>query len=99
MQISNFQKALAVARRYELDALDVEILAVISAQKDRGEESTIMHLPALLEIMAFGTLNTRVKRMVKLGFLTKTVEESDQRRKIIGYGPRTYEFLNELEKG
>jgi len=74
MKLENFREALAVIRQHELDASDLEILAAIDAQGAAGEAPTIMKLPALLPHMSFGTLHARIKRMMRMGLLTKTVD-------------------------
>ena len=96
MKLEKLGEALAVANEYEMDGIDVAILAAVAEKRRTEGEATIMQFSSGLPFASFGTIHARVRRMVDKGILTKQIREDNQRYKVLGDGPVMAKFLNKL---
>lgn len=92
MQIERLAAALRVAHKFDLDAVDICIIAQVVL---RGE-ATIMAFASDFELASFGTVHARIKRMVQAGLLVKSVSSTNQRYRPIKEGPKLKKFLDSL---
>ena len=96
MKIEQLEQALQIANEYGLTATDVEILCHVAGKSGDPHGVTIMAFSRSTHFASVGTLVTRVKRMVKNEFLTKTAQQNNLRIKRIELGPRANEFVARL---
>lgn len=93
MDLARLVTALRVAHKFELDLVDLCILAEVVRQG----EATIMSFSSGFDFASFGTVHARVKRMVEKGLLTKSVSKTNQRYRPIKEGPKLKKFLDALK--
>ena len=96
MKLEQLEQALQIANEYGLTSTDVEILCHVAGRSGDPQGVTIMAFSRQTHFASVGTLVTRVKRMVKSGFLTKTAQDNNLRIKRIELGPRANEFIARL---
>lgn len=92
MHLGKLVEALQVAHKFELDTVDLCILAEVVLQG----EATIMSFSSGFDFASFGTVHARVKRMVEKGLLTRSVSKTNQRYRPIKEGPKLKKFLDAL---
>jgi hypothetical protein len=96
MKLEKFNDALAVAHEFGLDGVDVAILGAIAEKRRIEGAATIMRFADGMPVASFATIHARVKRMVKSGILSKRVDRSNERFKVLENGPVFDRFIDKL---
>lgn len=104
MRLGNLNKAIQLARGYDMDSIDISILCEIAKMRNHKGVATIMQFmerEAELgpkSFASFKTIHTRVGRMVESGILTREVDPKNKRVKVLQDGPMLGTFLDRLHE-
>ena len=96
MNIGTLKTVYEIASRYEIDGMDLAILADIADMRERKGAATIMLFEDGTVYASFATIHERVKRMVAKGILRKAPLPEDRRTKVLENGPHGEEFFAEI---
>ena len=98
MKLEKLSEAVRTARGWELDAIDLLLLARIAEQMKAKEEVTIMQLVDSSDAASPATNHARIKSLCKRGYLKKTEHETSMRYKTLEKGDRFDKFLADLAR-
>lgn len=95
MQLKRFSDAMRELEDLGLDLTDFYILARYMSAKDEGDVTTIQLSSSIK--MSRTVLHRRIKGLVRKGFLVKTENTKDMRRKPLVDGPAMQSVFSILE--
>lgn len=99
MKLEKLSEAMRVARNHwDLDTIDLLLLARIAEQMKAKEQVTIMQLVDGSDAASPATNHARVKSLCKRGYLKKVESETSLRYKVLEKGDRFDKFLADLAK-
>jgi RIO-like serine/threonine protein kinase len=99
MKLENLSGAIQLARaNWDLDAIDLMLLAKIAAQMKTKEPVTIMQLVESSDAASPATNHARIKSLCKRNYLKKVESAESLRYKVLEKGDRFDKFLADLAR-
>jgi DNA-binding MarR family transcriptional regulator len=98
MKLENLSGAIQLARAWDLDAIDLMLLAKIAAQMKTKEPVTIMQLVESSDAASPATNHARIKSLCKRNYLKKVESAESLRYKVLEKGDRFDKFLADLAR-
>ena len=99
MKLENLSGAIQLARaNWDLDAIDLMLLAKIAAQMKTKEPVTIMQLVKSSDAASPATNHARIKSLCKRNYLKKVESAESLRYKVLEKGDRFDKFLADLAR-
>jgi len=99
MKLEKLSEAMRLARdHWDLDAIDLLLLAQIAQQMKDKESVTIMQLVDSSDAASPATNHARIKSLCKRNYLKKVESQESLRYKVLEKGDRFDKFLADLAR-
>lgn len=99
MKLEKLSEAMRLARKHwDLDAIDLLLLAQIAQQMKDKESVTIMQLVDSSDAASPATNHARIKSLCKRNYLKKVESQESLRYKVLEKGDRFDKFLADLAR-
>jgi len=96
-KINHLLSAIAPLSQKKLDMGEVLILSFLQSQWASGRDIRVNDLLDEVKSLSTASLNRKLKKLKKSNVLTFKALAADERVKILGPGPKYFDYLVELE--
>jgi hypothetical protein len=96
MNIGILKTVFDIASKYQLDGVDLAILADIAYMREKKGAATIMLFSDGTIYASFATIHARVSRMVENGILVRRPLPKNRRVKALEDGPQGLAFYEDI---